>query len=163
MTAADYPPDLIERIATALAGGYEPEFPQPNDHDRTAAVAALDSLCAIDGPEHIARFTANDFTIQHPLAERLNGSLMDCEFHAMCAAQSGPPGIGLYRITRNPVDGSPIAERIEECSTCSGSGITGRAPDGYFPCPECSGEQVALDDVSDDRAPTTGSAADGSA
>jgi hypothetical protein len=40
---------------------------------------------------------------------------------------------------------------MSECLTCDGIGVVGRAPDGYFPCPECSYEPVDLDDVRDDR------------
>lgn len=38
-----------------------------------------------------------------------------------------------------------------DCQSCGGSGICGGPPDNYYECPECTGEDVTLDDVRDDR------------
>lgn len=40
---------------------------------------------------------------------------------------------------------------IPACTECEGTGIQGRAPDGYFPCPNCSDENIHPDDYTDDR------------
>lgn len=47
---------------------------------RTAAGAALGSLIDVTGgPDHIMKVQGDTFTLQHPLAERLDASLFDCD------------------------------------------------------------------------------------
>ena len=48
--------------------------------------------------EHIVIFGETEFTVRHPLRERLDDALMDCELHKDIAAMSGPPvAPGTYR------------------------------------------------------------------
>jgi hypothetical protein len=48
--------------------------------------------------EHIVEFEEDTFSVQHPLSERLDGSLFDCQFHAELSALGGPPvAPGRYR------------------------------------------------------------------
>ena len=83
-----------------------------------AVVAAVkaEALVELGANElrHKVSFKANEFTVEHPLSERLDDSMMGCEYHAMIAAQLGPPSpLGLYWLTRNGRDGSPELELIE--------------------------------------------------
>lgn len=48
--------------------------------------------------QHIATFTADGFTIRHPLRERLDGALENCDLHVVLANRVGPPvQPGTYR------------------------------------------------------------------
>src|SRR5690606_12081447 len=63
----------------------------------TAAADLLD-----DGEtRHVVTFTDDGFSIRHPLIERADGTLDDCELHAYCLALDGPPvKPGTYRAER---------------------------------------------------------------
>src|ERR1700734_726671 len=41
--------------------------------------------------EHVVVFGAAEFTVRHPLRERLDDALMDCDLHHDIAAMPGPP------------------------------------------------------------------------
>ena len=59
---------------------------------------AVDDILAWPEHEHIVTFTEEDFTILHPLRERLNHALVNCELHRFCRMGSGPPvAPGTYR------------------------------------------------------------------
>lgn len=48
--------------------------------------------------EHIVTFGPGDFTIRHPLRERLDDALMDCDLHEYLFHLIGPPAApGRYR------------------------------------------------------------------
>ena len=48
--------------------------------------------------EHVVRFDEAGFTIRHPLHERLDDALLQCDLHLYCASLEGPPqDIGRYR------------------------------------------------------------------
>lgn len=48
--------------------------------------------------EHLVTFSETAFTVRHPLRERLDDALMECELHEHIASLSGPPvAPGLYR------------------------------------------------------------------
>lgn len=48
--------------------------------------------------EHIVVFSETDFTVRHPLRERLDDALIDCELHKHIASMAGPPvKPGTYR------------------------------------------------------------------
>lgn len=50
--------------------------------------------------EHIVELHEDDFTIRHPLRERLDDELMTCDIHAQLRATDGPPRPpGRYRLT----------------------------------------------------------------
>lgn len=49
--------------------------------------------------EHIVEFEETTFGLQHPLSERLDGSLFDCQLHGRLRGLSGPPmRSGRYRV-----------------------------------------------------------------
>lgn len=67
--------------------------------------AAADILA--DGEaHHIVKLDDTEFTVRHPLRERLNDELMRCSLHAWIASLSGPPRkTGTYRV-RTPTSGT---------------------------------------------------------
>ena len=52
---------------------------------------AAAAVLADQETEHIVDFGETTFTIRHPLRERLDDDLMDCELHKDIAAMDGPP------------------------------------------------------------------------
>lgn len=49
--------------------------------------------------EHVVVLSETGFTVRHPLRERLDDALMQCQLHEEIAAMSGPPAIpGRYRV-----------------------------------------------------------------
>lgn len=56
----------------------------PDDLSVTKLIAEIDT-------RHVARITEDNFTLQHPLRERLDGALFDCDLHSRVAALDGPP------------------------------------------------------------------------
>jgi hypothetical protein len=48
--------------------------------------------------EHVVIFGETELTVRHPLRERLDDALMDCDLHKDIAAMAGPPvAPGTYR------------------------------------------------------------------
>lgn len=103
-----YPDHIIDAVAGATACTWMmPDQEHPNGRlcqragsCRDEAERVLDALVEVTGgPEHIARFTATDFTLQHPLTERLDGTLFDCPVHAVIANLMRPPAIGDFTVT----------------------------------------------------------------
>jgi hypothetical protein len=41
--------------------------------------------------EHVVMFSLTAFTVRHPLRERLDDALMECQLHEYIAALDGPP------------------------------------------------------------------------
>lgn len=67
-----------------------PECPRPS---------AAAEILADPETQHIVTFTEDGFTIRHPLRERLDDALMQCQVHADFAASAGPPAVlGRYRV-----------------------------------------------------------------
>ncbi|MFF2274191.1 DUF6085 family protein [Agromyces sp. NPDC058136] len=66
------------------------------------AIAALNGVVeATGGPDHIVRsYDDGTFTLQHPVTERLAGTLFDCAVHRELTITGGPTNPGTYRITR---------------------------------------------------------------
>lgn len=59
-----------------------------------AAAAILDDR----ETEHLVTFSPTAFTVRHPLRERLDDALMECQLHEHIAGLDGPPvKPGLYR------------------------------------------------------------------
>lgn len=52
---------------------------------------AVDDILAWPEHEHVVTFASKDFTILHPLRERLNNELVNCDLHAFCRHLDGPP------------------------------------------------------------------------
>lgn len=65
-----------------------------------------------DTVEHVILFTENDWRIEHPLAERLNGSLFHCHWNERCADLDGPPPEGAGRYIAVLESGVPIFRRV---------------------------------------------------
>lgn len=57
-------------------------------------------ILADEETEHVVIFRAEDFTVRHPLRERLDDALMQCRIHAAIAELDGPPDdvLGRYRV-----------------------------------------------------------------
>lgn len=74
-----------------------PECPHPTATVELLADGELDHTVVID---------ACDFTIHHPLRERLNYELLTCDLHAYISALSGPPmPPGWYKVKRDDAGG----------------------------------------------------------
>jgi hypothetical protein len=67
---------------------------------------AVSEILADRETEHLVTFSPTAFTVRHPLRERLDDALMDCELHEFIAALDGPPVLpGLYRALESEDDG----------------------------------------------------------
>lgn len=67
-----------------------------SDCPRPAAVA---EILADRETEHTVMFSRTAFTVRHPLRERLDDQLMECQLHEHIAALDGPPvEPGRYRV-----------------------------------------------------------------
>jgi hypothetical protein len=65
------------------------ECPQPD---------AVHRILADSETEHLVQFDDDGFTVRHPLRERLDDALMQCDLHRHCASLPGPPDApGRYR------------------------------------------------------------------
>lgn len=63
--------------------------------------------------EHIVELGESGFTVRHPLRERLDDALMQCDLHAYIASLPGPPSKpGRYRVRW---DDCKVAERQSWC------------------------------------------------
>lgn len=63
---------------------------------------AADELLGDTETEHIVMLGADEFTVRHPLRERLDDALLDCQLHSDIRYMSGPPRqLGRYRVTQN--------------------------------------------------------------
>jgi hypothetical protein len=61
--------------------------------------SAVDEILADREVEHVVELTGTGFTVRHPLRERLDDALMDCDLHTRIAASAGPPVTpGRYRV-----------------------------------------------------------------
>ena len=55
--------------------------------------------------EHIVTLRENEFTVRHPLRERLDGDLEACQLHREIRELAGPPRIpGTYRVYGSTVN-----------------------------------------------------------
>ncbi len=62
--------------------------------------AAVDELLQDRETEHIVVLGESEFTVRHPLRERLDDELMTCDLHQRIARSDGPPEPpGRYRVT----------------------------------------------------------------
>lgn len=60
---------------------------------------AVHNLLAEKETEHVVVLRPTDFTVQHPLRERLDGQLLRCSVYARIAGGDGPPARrGTYRV-----------------------------------------------------------------
>lgn len=64
---------------------------------------AADELLADRETDHVVVLRERDFTVRHPLRERLDDELLTCDVHERIKALSGPPAKpGTYRVTVLP-------------------------------------------------------------
>lgn len=55
--------------------------------------------------EHVVTLRAKDFTIRHPLRERIDGALEDCDLHLGCVSLHPSEVVpGTYRVTYVGID-----------------------------------------------------------
>jgi hypothetical protein len=77
---------------------------------------AVDELLDDRETQHIVDFGESEFTVRHPLRERLDDALLDCDLHRYCNSLPGPPTRpGRYRArqsglhwTWEPVNPAPV-------------------------------------------------------
>lgn len=92
MSAADY-----QRVAGFCPMGCGPTLFLGTGNNVTcssldcSAPGAVDELLHDRETEHIVVIREHDFTVQHPVRERVTGELMDCELHRFLASLDGPP------------------------------------------------------------------------
>lgn len=83
--------ELVMDYATANLRCDGPGCPRP-----TAAHEILQD----SRTEHEVTFTADGFTLRHPMRERLDDDLLTCEIHRMLMRNEAPPlAPGTYRVT----------------------------------------------------------------
>lgn len=81
-------------------------------------------------PHHLVEFTETDFSIQHPLAERLDNLLFTCVLHEELRAYAGPPiEPGLYAVGVEYIEGNAVRsfERLADISPRAGAHDVGSA------------------------------------
>ncbi len=59
---------------------------------------AVDQILGDAETEHVVEFRAGEFTVRHPLRERIGDALLTCSLHTHLAGLPGPPvQLGRYR------------------------------------------------------------------
>lgn len=77
---------------------------------------AVDTILADPEVEHVVQFGERNFTVRHPLRERIADELFDCELHQHVAGLAGPPvQPGRYRA--RPSNGGWLWEPLAEQAT----------------------------------------------
>jgi hypothetical protein len=72
-----------------------PDCPRPT---------AAHEILADRETEHIVDLGTEGFTLRHPLRERLDDALMDCDVHARLAAGGPPASTGRFRVRLHTVE-----------------------------------------------------------
>jgi hypothetical protein len=120
MTAQTTPPEHLEPIWTAIADGAQRTgHLRDADHD-VARCIAINALAALQvagylvvpaDVDHVLDLGQHGWTLQHPIACRLSGSLLDCAVNAAVSAAMAhldePEQIGRFLVTLDE-DGCPI-------------------------------------------------------
>ena len=89
--------------------GHTLNLEKRNDCDRIVCIwpecprpAAAHEILIADAsakPTHTVVLTVEDFSMEHPLQERLDGELFDCPLHKWLSSLDGPPNPpGRYRV-----------------------------------------------------------------
>lgn len=82
---------------------------------------AVADLLADKETEHVVVFDETGFTVKHPLRERLDDALLDCQLHVFCANLEGPPvEPGRYRTTQRADGGWHFLKMFGQPSTEDG-------------------------------------------
>lgn len=75
---------------------------------------AVDQILGGRESEHIVHIEDERFHVQHPLRERLNGELFECDLHRWLSALEGPPRKpGRYRVSNRAGHGWVFVEVSE--------------------------------------------------
>lgn len=83
---------------------------------------AVDELLADGESEHIVVLREDGFTVMHPIHERLDDAVLNCQLYAELAAMDAPPvALGRYRVVEkspteyvyHPLD-QPTTKEIEQ-------------------------------------------------
>lgn len=70
---------------------------------------AVDELLFDAETEHVIDLEEDHFQLQHPLRERLEGALFDCELHVEIAGLDAPPAPpGKYRVIEPAIPHEPL-------------------------------------------------------
>jgi hypothetical protein len=72
-----------------------PDCPRPT---------AAHEILADRESEHVVDLGVEGFTLRHPLRERLDDALMDCDVHARLAAGGPPASTGRFRVRLHTVE-----------------------------------------------------------
>lgn len=99
-----------------------PRCPAPNAAQRVLAEAS---------PHHVAQIGTSDFAIEHPLMERLDGSLLDgCRFGEWMSNLTGAPvAPGRYRVIAQPAEYRGLPWRFERIPPADDDGRVPHDPD----------------------------------
>lgn len=74
-------------------------------NDSCPRPSAASKILADNEYGHLVNLTRGDFSIVHPLRERLEASLLDCELNEFLGELAGPPqNPGRYRVTGSGLD-----------------------------------------------------------
>lgn len=74
-----------------------PECPRPD---------AVHEILAVEEIDHIVVLAVEDFSMEHPLRERLDGVLFDCPLNKWLSELDGPPySPGRYRVSWDDAEG----------------------------------------------------------
>lgn len=82
---------------------------------------AVSTILAERETEHIVQLLPHDFSILHPLRERLDNELLRCDLHAYLRGLDGPPRQPGRYCARKAIDGSWTWERAEVTAAPGGS------------------------------------------
>ena len=81
-------------------------------HEGCPRPTAAAEILADSETEHLVERKERDYTVRHPLRERLDNQLLGCDLHANIHGMSAPPPPGRYRVRHDPVDGAWIWDAV---------------------------------------------------
>jgi hypothetical protein len=98
---------------------------------RCAAPDAAQRILAEASPFHTAQVGAHDFAVEHPLMERLDGTLLDgCPFGDWMSSLTGAPVTpGRYRVIPQPLEYKGLPWRFERIPPVDDDGRVPHDPD----------------------------------
>lgn len=113
MAEHTYPDELTAAIGSALVAAAERHEVDAiiaavtRESQSLLGAAALDALvAATGGAAHVVRFHADRYTLQHPITERLDGTLFDCRLDQLIQQLPAAPAIGDFEV--HAVDGQLV-------------------------------------------------------
>lgn len=95
-----YPDTLIDALADSIDRARRAHRFESVEGRRTqVAIAVLDTIVGYTGGTgHIVNYRPDGYTLQHPLTERLDGTLFDCDLDQHIQALDGPPALGYHYV-----------------------------------------------------------------